>query len=801
MAVENSAQPNPPLFINIRRIGSALNTFDDPQDIGDTECADAINVTFDRGYAAPRQGSFLAYTAPAGETNPLLNLFTATASDGLTYLIAAYAPNFYLRDEQNNQWIKINGAYTPSLANNALPYGYISWNNGIFDDRLYFGNGIEPTIKWQTTLDYLAVEAQPSDTTLTLVGGIRFPSTGGTIVVKGSSGEFNLTYSSRVGEVLTLTTSVGQQVSEGSAVTFAIENIAAGWTGATSFLNVTTASGDTTITLLNSSAFPASGTIAVYSNPGNPGQPTLNLTYTSNVNNVLTLTGTVGAIINLGVPVVFNNTGVAATAVGKIFTKSQGRLFIGNSYGQETNMYYSSVGNPEDFSIDGTPSGGGWYNFTEGNGPITGIVDFGIYVGVLQPNRFHRFEFVIDSTNSTKIDQVVPLISDQSGGAAYIGAYIKKNNILYYVTKTEGIFEISPVITGFQTSISLTVLSLKIQNISTELNFQNTQLATLYQKIFITAATADAIDTVLVYDTLRQYWTKFNNWAVKCWANYNDKLLFGNAQDNNIYRVFDASYTDNNNPYTASVTTKRYDFGNGAMPKTVTRIYCQGYILPSTKLYVDVMFNEAGNQQLLTYVIDGSQPGIVVTPMTTALAMVMLGVPVMGTSVLPSTTPSSDPVFSYFRCYLAIPLRYGFFNIQLRFYSIAAGDNWAVTGVAMNPRVEVLAPEAYVIPPNGVVPATKSATASGGGNSIVVPPNLKWYKETPTGAINGSNTSYTLTHSVFPLSGILVLNDQPLDEGVDYTYSGTTLTMLSAINPTNYPAGVQFTFQYQYISS
>lgn len=66
--------------------------------------------------------------------------------------------------------------------------------------------------------------------------------------------------------------------------------------------------------------------------------------------------------------------------------------------------------------------------------------------------------------------------------------------------------------------------------------------------------------------------------------------------------------------------------------------------------------------------------------------------------------------------------------------------------------------------------------------------------EIPSGAVNGSNVTFTLAHT--PLSGqiMLYLNGQYMTHGAgeDYTLSGLTITMISPLIPgdklrTNYP--------------
>lgn len=619
MAIEESAQQGPPLFVSVRKPASSLNTLTDPQDIADQECSDCLNMVFDNGYPKPRAGSFLAFDIPTSETNSLLNTINAVTSDGKEYVVAIYAPNFYVRDEVNNQWVKINGSYTPSVNNILFNYGYAVWNAGVRNDRLYMGNGTDDDVKWVIALDYISVSTTPTDTSITLSSTSQFPTTGGSIIIKGNSGEFTVAYTSISGNVMTLSGAIGQTVPAGSAVAASIQDM---------------------------SAMPK----------------------------------------------------------GKLFAKFQGRLFIGNAKGTETTFFYSIVGDPETYTIGSTPSSGGFYGFTQGIGQLTGMFDFGQYLGVLKEDSMHRFEFVIDSTNTTKIDQVTPLVSDNAMGCPYPTTWVKKNNTLYYPSLNAGIFSISPVVTGYQTTIQLNILSQKIQNLYQSLSFTKGKAVGFQTKIFFSAATQTAIDTVLVYDTMLQYWTRFNNWAVKDWIVHTplggsqQNLYFGSYQDNKVYVCFDPSNTDNNTPYTSYIYTKRYDFGQPSMPKTVSKIFVQGNILPSTNLYCDVMFNEQGQQQTITYLIAGNNP-TAVQPILKSLGMIIFGLAISGTEDLQSLNGIGN-----FKVYLNVPLRYGFYNIQLKFYTTTLSSLWSVTGIGFNPRVETIAPAQLSIEPGGAVP-------------------------------------------------------------------------------------------------
>lgn len=76
-----------------------------------------------------------------------------------------------------------------------------------------------------------------------------------------------------------------------------------------------------------------------------------------------------------------------------------------------------------------------------------------------------------------------------------------------------------------------------------------------------------------------------------------------------------------------------------------------------------------------------------------------------------------------------------------------------------------------------VDPSTKRllVSATGGSGSVTV------YNSTITGTINGSNTVFTSANTIAANGAIsLFLAGMPYQAGVDYTYSGTTITFTTA---------------------
>lgn len=203
-------------FISLRNPGSkGWNAFDEPAAVDDLELVDAQNISYDDGFIRPREGSTLLYEKPTGETGDSLQLIKAQTSDGVRYVIAVYANHFYVR-HPSGEWIRINNAYVPTETTRY--YGNTAWNNGRGDDRLYVCNGVDDFMRWDMCVGIVDGAHTAGATTVTLEDGSRFPSGGGTLILKKASDGtfFTEAYTSRTGNVFTLTNTLDNNVDDGS---------------------------------------------------------------------------------------------------------------------------------------------------------------------------------------------------------------------------------------------------------------------------------------------------------------------------------------------------------------------------------------------------------------------------------------------------------------------------------------------------------------------------------------------------------------------------------------------------------
>jgi len=211
-------------FLDIRTPGIlGWNSHDDSSNIEDQALADSQNLQYDEGFIRPREGKTLFAEKPSGESADPLQSIGVRTSDGVKYKVVVYGNKFYLWHPDTEEWVRINQTYVPTET--TLRYGYAIWNNGRGDDRLYFCNGVDNFGRWDLCVSTVSGAHTAGAATVTLVDGTRFPSGGGTLILKSSGGTFfTEAYTSRTGNVFTLTNTLDNNVDDSSsAVTDIIE--------------------------------------------------------------------------------------------------------------------------------------------------------------------------------------------------------------------------------------------------------------------------------------------------------------------------------------------------------------------------------------------------------------------------------------------------------------------------------------------------------------------------------------------------------------------------------------------------
>lgn len=462
------------------------------------------------------------------------------------------------------------------------------------------------------------------------------------------------------------------------------------WDISLDMINGARTAGATTVTVDDATRFPTTGTLVI-----TDGSTTITAAYTSHTGTVFTLTGALSANVADNSSITVQMVEKSGMEKGKILVKWQRRLVVGNRYGGESNFYYSNVDDPEDFSTGSGISDGGFFQLADGNGGITGLHDFGTYILIEKQDSLVTFDFQINATLSSKLEHVQPLISGFSMGPLNAESTIKVLNSLYYPTESNGISQLDPAVTGSNATTGVSNLSSRIFNYVNDLNFDNARVAYADQKIFWACSTGTVNNIILVYDLIRQAWTKFDSWNAKDIFSKSDVFYYLSRIDGKIYQGL-VGQNDVDTPFLSYFYTKRYNFGKPSVPKTADVVYIEGYMTDATEFFVDVIYNELGRLATRTYQINVDTDGLFFAPLpVSSLGLFPMGLLPLG--LIPVSQIGSTGIF---RGYLSIPNQYGFYNIQLKFYSLSASARWAITGYSVAPNINSAIPSLMKINPN-----------------------------------------------------------------------------------------------------
>lgn len=464
------------------------------------------------------------------------------------------------------------------------------------------------------------------------------------------------------------------------------------WDMCVSTVNGAATAGATTITIDDATRFPSSGTIVIKGVSSTFEEP-----YTSKTGNQLNLTNTLNENVSDGASIACAVLQKASMEVGKIVSKFSGRLITANYYGGETTIWYSVTSSPEDFTTGSNVTDASTIVISDGNGEITGFHDFGEFGVIEKEDSFHRFDIKVSSDLGSKLDNIVPIGSGASIGPISYQSTVKIDNKLMYPSRLNGFISVDPTISGGQSSIQKTFLSQKIHNFVSRLNYDVCRSVVFENKVLWSVALpgSDIPIAILVYDNLRGSWTKIENKSVVDFATKDKQVLFLERGTGNIYRLFDESYNDNNDYYSAYFLSKRYDYGVLAVPKVNDKVYIQGYMTQSSEFFIDVLFNEAGSLGQQTFRINTSTDGVLVSNPVIGSEM---GAFLLGNIEMGGVQLSHVGGVVFFRCYLSVSNRLGFYNLQLKGYSSKEAF-WAITGISFNPEQSADIPNTMVVSP------------------------------------------------------------------------------------------------------
>lgn len=463
-------------------------------------------------------------------------------------------------------------------------------------------------------------------------------------------------------------------------------------------------SSDTTITLTNGTKFPATGTVIVQSTDG---LTIVSKSWTSKTGtNVLNLSSSLGTAFGVGSSVTIALKTTANVPVCSILSTFQRRLFAVGGNTTESLINYSKVNTPEDFTTTTGPNGAGAETLADGNGPIISVIDAVGFVLIGKANSWSQFSFIYSNDVATsKIVSLNEVISGKSSGTVNFRTAIKALNNIHFLTSQNGIMnmQISSASQGSTSSTSPIGASVSLKYLSEKINdrfrsggtyFSDNAVAAYFNQmsIFALGTTSGAANSVLaVYDGLYDYWTVFDGWNVQDMETYNNNFYWLSNGDGSVNQGFTGN-DDAGFGFTAFWKTKRFDFGEPALPKTVDKIMIQGYLDNITNLEVDILFDENGFLWKQTYHLNGKSVYVL-----RGLPSGTIGADTLGSITIGGSSSASAGVPVPFRAYLNTAYQYGFHNLQINFQTNQIGALWKIDKIALNPILENTYPSALVL--------------------------------------------------------------------------------------------------------
>jgi hypothetical protein len=723
-----------------------LHTIVDPQDIDDTEMADCRNVIFTGGYVQPRQGCSKLFSKPNGETNTPNILSRATTSDGVDYLITVYGSNFYLWDSVNSQQILLNTGSSyiykspPGVSGYQKFWSYETWLGGIGTDVMYFVNGVDTTTKWQMSLGYTSLAAVASDIQLIFPYPQRFDtSVQGTLLAMlgGTPTAISASSTSNVLSIVpnpSVTTFV--LASSNSANT--VPTIVSGTYGYV--LNVQPTNGDTFTMTINGTPCVVNWVDTIGATPGNvlkgstPTDSMLNLynflispgttnskqvafgstqlnlviqcAYSTFNYNAVYFPGGVGQIVPAGTAVTSQIGTTFNVPICSIIKSLQTRLWAVGGIGTENKIAWSQTIVPENFTVTSTVNTDpGTTVWGQGRGGINAIVNGNGSLWFFKQDLLAQGQFIYSQDATTSyIFSLVEFAAGSDTGVSNFKRILNNQNTMYYITESSGVAGLSnaqelTLGTTVSSSSSVTFKSLsdkiddRLQDPNAIYYFDWTTSFFFGNKGFwAVSPTENAPNSLLLmYDFDFSYWTVFDGWFVQDMIDWEDDMYFLSNADGAVYMMQDST-SDNGFAFKSFWSTKRFDFGDPAMPKTIDKVFIQGYIDNITTLQVDVLYNENGFMWKQTFHLNGNSVFVLKGNQSGVIGSETIGEFFIGGSGTPATGTLVP-----FRCYLDCSSAYWFHNVQLVFSSNQIGAAWKVDKFGFNAIQENSYPPSLIL--------------------------------------------------------------------------------------------------------
>ena len=319
-----------------------------------------------------------------------------------------------------------------------------------------------------------------------------------------------------------------------------------------------------------------------------------------------TITGVVGdptgEAIGSGIAQAVNTATLAAADSGSVLLTALSRIFLAGMTATPNQVTFSDTGDITNYA-GALPSDGGFEDFPQLNGPITGLMDLDKWIVVFSAKKIiaFTFEFPTATTRVTAMKE----ISDE--GCVNPKAIKKFGNKIIYVTPKGGIKSVSQI--ALQDIFSVEDLSDVIRPTIQNFVWDDASLEYSRRKrIMIVAGKSNSSQDdnnagVMLFLTIgedgSQKWNLgIHDWFIGDMCDYNGDIHFGSSLVSDNFLAFDG-YSKNGGPIEWR-RVERVEFfgdkrGNGAWNKKyLSFIGVRGEMGPGTKLLLNLDYGTNG---------------------------------------------------------------------------------------------------------------------------------------------------------------------------------------------------------------
>lgn len=385
-------------------------------------------------------------------------------------------------------------------------------------------------------------------------------------------------------------------------------------------------------------------------------------------------------------------TAYASNPKGNIFITASARVWMAGVSQRGSTLYYSKVGDPNDFVAGTNADDAGIEDFPDSGGSIT-LLDARENSKIIVHKEDGILIFRLDYTATAKVPYLETITLAEDSGASYLKAGAGLNQTTYFVAGQEGLKSIQRAIEGADLNLD----SESDIILPTLRNYDFSTAAAVYypykRAIYVACKKSsssnynDKIITYYIRKTLgggRVIDISIDDGFVNDWAVDGKSLYAFSSVDQNCYLMFD-TYSDRGVGIEHKWVSKEFTYGDPARTKEFDKVYIDGFIRHSTKIKISVLYGILGQDDQKDFILTWDNTDYVSAQKISALGSDVLGTVSVGAS---SVEIEDSYVFS-------VPVhvdvsRSSRYKIKIATYydeKTLAESYWAVSSIGTNPRL------------------------------------------------------------------------------------------------------------------